>query len=235
MRNCWRAIVVLVIAGVTSLGFPGRTSATPIVILIGNCDVAMAQATIDAGTWYVEIVSGNQSRISPAITGPTTFGMAMTFSPPLAVGTSVVALFLDSSQRPTSNNTFYVCTSNAPLPCSNPDLIDGRLNATCADPVQTAALYCNVDAASLQVDLLRNSKGVFAFSITEQELDRFPTRPKVNTLIKQALGIQLWRLTTGELQFNTPHNDVYIFRHRLGVPVTFFQMCTGAAYWYRPS
>src|SRR5258708_35532292 len=105
MRHYLRVILVLVIAGVTSLGFPGRASATPIVIMIGNCDVAMAQATIDTGTWYVEIVAGNKSRISPAITGPTTLGMALTFIPPLASVSSVVALFLYSSQGLTGNNT----------------------------------------------------------------------------------------------------------------------------------
>lgn len=141
----------------------------------------------------------------------------------------------------------YSCTG-APVSSSNPvcasrDIIDGRLNSVCSDPAQSAALYCDLNGDGMVVLVVVDSKGYFAFHVTQHELDELlPAVQKgqlvpavQRALIKQGMGVSLWRLDTGELQFNTPNGEIYTFGPAINGPVTFNQMCDGSVRWYHPA
>jgi hypothetical protein len=84
---------------------------------------------------------------------------------------------------------------------------DGRLDADGA--FQSVALYC--DGTTLIAYAIFESKGYFAFKLTQDEINEYPDYPDHNVLIKQAKGVRLYRLTTGELQVNrdTPDGKQY--------------------------
>jgi hypothetical protein len=87
---------------------------------------------------------------------------------------------------------------------------DARLNK--CDAGQTAAVYC--EKGTLIVYAIYNGKGYLAFKMTKEELDRFPANPERNILIKQIMGVRLYRLSSGELQINRAQNEGqdYVFR-----------------------
>ena len=156
--------------------------------------------------------------------GPVSF-------PAAPAGTEIDAL-LDSTQG--SFELVYTCNSpNSVPPCNSPDAIDGRLNAVCQDPLQSAALYCDVNGDGMVVLLVIDSKGYFAFHVTQHDLELLPAVQRA--LIMEKWGISLWRLSTGELQFNTPNGEIYTFGPAINGPVTFKQMCDGSVRWYHPT
>jgi len=80
---------------------------------------------------------------------------------------------------------------------------DERMNWK--DSHATAAVYCN----SAGVDVYRldwSGNGTFIFRATLAEINKVPATPASNTLIDGAGGFALYRLTSGELQVNTPPN-----------------------------
>lgn len=135
----------------------------------------------------------------------------------------------------------YSCTG-APVSSSNPicasrDIIDGRLNSVCSDPAQSAALYCDLNGDGMVVLIVINSTGYFDFHVTQGELlpavQKGELVPAVQrALIKRGMGVSLWRLSTGELQFNTPNGEIYTFGPAINGPVTIRQMCDGSVRWY---
>jgi hypothetical protein len=80
---------------------------------------------------------------------------------------------------------------------------DGRINCRGEEAAQTAAIYCT-SKGDITVYLVYQEKGLFAFETTVDEIKEVPDHPATNTLIKQALGVRLSRLTTGHLQVNAP-------------------------------
>jgi hypothetical protein len=89
------------------------------------------------------------------------------------------------------------CGGNTPL------FNDGRLDANGA--YQPVSVYC-ADKTLIAYAMFQ-SKGYLAFKITQAEIDRFPKHPAQNTLIKEAKGVRLYRLTSGELQINRATED----------------------------
>lgn len=85
---------------------------------------------------------------------------------------------------------------------------DGRVNSH--DAAESASIYCEGDN-SVTVWAVINSQGYFAFNASVKEIAKVPVKPEKNTLIKQAMNIALYRLTTGELQVNAPGNYVFIW------------------------
>ena len=80
---------------------------------------------------------------------------------------------------------------------------DERMNWK--DSHATAAVYCNsagVDVYSLDW----SGNGTFVFRATLAEINNVPAVPATNTLIDGRGGFALYRLTSGELQVNTPPN-----------------------------
>jgi hypothetical protein len=92
-----------------------------------------------------------------------------------------------------------------------PPFTDGRLNKFAADSFQSVAVYCEKDA--IVTYALYNSVGYFAFKITSAELAKFPAHPAKNTLIRQNLGVKLFKLPSGQYMVarNTPDGKVYTF------------------------
>ena len=84
---------------------------------------------------------------------------------------------------------------------------DGRLNSH--DGAETAAVYC--ENGGVTVYAVVDSEGHLAFKVTKAELAALPAKPAHNTLIKSGLGVSLYRLTTGELQINSPDNYLFIW------------------------
>jgi hypothetical protein len=105
--------------------------------------------------------------------------------------------------------------SDCPVIPVTPIFTDGRLNAN--DAAQTAALYCD-GADTLYVYVPGSPQWKLAFIVTPEELAEFPATPSENVLIKEGLGARLYRLTSGELQINSPNLDpeksdyTYIFQ-----------------------
>ncbi len=90
---------------------------------------------------------------------------------------------------------------------------DGRLNDK--DGAETAAVYCMGDG-SVRVYAL-GTPWFISFTASHTEIARVPKKPAVNTLIKQGKGAVLYRLTSGELQVNSPgldpnHGYYFIFQ-----------------------
>ena len=85
---------------------------------------------------------------------------------------------------------------------------DGRVNSH--DATESAAIYCEADRR-VTVWAVINSQGYFAFNASKREIDKVSAKPLKNTLIKSAMDIALYRLTTGELQVNAPGNYVFIW------------------------
>jgi hypothetical protein len=89
---------------------------------------------------------------------------------------------------------------------------DGRLNDRVADSYQSVAVYC--ENGGITAYALYQSKGYLAFKISKEALAKYPAQPARNTLIIQKLGVQLYKLTSGEYQINRTTTDgkLYSFR-----------------------
>jgi hypothetical protein len=92
----------------------------------------------------------------------------------------------------------------SPTPTLKPLFTDGRVNIY--DATETATAYC-VNYGDVQVWAVRNSAGYYAFTATKAELNAQPFNPATPTLIKQGLGVSLYRLPNGQLQINGPSPD----------------------------
>lgn len=81
---------------------------------------------------------------------------------------------------------------------------DGRLNR--ADAAAGAIVYCLPDAGIAVYDVDTLSRGDLALSISAAELAQTDALPAENTLIDASASgaIRLYRLTSGELQINSP-------------------------------
>ncbi len=94
---------------------------------------------------------------------------------------------------------------NAATPSPTPGLLplynDGRVNIY--DALESVTAYC-VNYGDVQVWAVKNSQGYYAFTATKAELNAQPFNPAQPLLIKQSLGVQLWRLPNGQLQINGP-------------------------------
>jgi hypothetical protein len=88
---------------------------------------------------------------------------------------------------------------------------DGRLNKYAADSFQSVAVYCEKD--SIVTYALYNSVGYFAFKVTAAQLAKFPEHPAQNTLIRQNLGVKLFKLPSGQYMVarNSADGKVYTF------------------------
>ena len=71
-----------------------------------------------------------------------------------------------------------------------------------------------------------HATGWYAFRVTQKEIDRFPSLPKKNLLIKQSKFIHLYRLKSGEFQVNTYARNEYVFPGLGGAPATIAQLCS---------
>jgi hypothetical protein len=91
------------------------------------------------------------------------------------------------------------------LPFFNGDAAfnDGRINNTVAD--QPVSIYCNDDG--ITVYAIFAGKSALAFTVTKAELAKYPEFPAQNTLIKEAKGARLYKLTSGEYQVNRVKED----------------------------
>jgi hypothetical protein len=84
---------------------------------------------------------------------------------------------------------------------------DGRLNV--AEPWQPVAIYCFGDG-TLSVLAPYNAgdrNWVEVVRLSQRELTNYPQKPPQNTLVKTNHGVQVYLLTSGELQVVAPTND----------------------------
>jgi hypothetical protein len=108
-------------------------------------------------------------------------------------------------EGPEHSGVSTTCTEQA---CTN---LDDRLNPVCIYPEQSAAVYCREH--NIEIYAVNESVGYFAFTVTPQELAKFPLKPEHNILIKQKLGARLYKLTSGLYQVNRikPDGKEYTF------------------------
>ena len=152
------------------------------------------------GVGAIIIINGFQSVFQAA--GNAVGGSASA----AATGSGHVKFINDQVPGETINWTIYYGAT-----CGQTELTftDGRVNSH--DAVETASIYCESDN-SVTVWAVINSQGYFAFHATVAEINKVPVNPVKNTLIKSAMNIALYRLTTGELQVNAPDNYVFIWK-----------------------
>src|SRR5260221_10249372 len=96
--------------------------------------------------------------------------------------------------------TITVCSAGAGQ-VTTTNFTDGRLNSH--DPWETAALFCQPNG-NLNVLVIGQPVWTLAFTVTPAAIAAVPKHPAQNTLIKQAHGAALYRLTDGLLQVNSP-------------------------------
>jgi hypothetical protein len=144
----------------------------------------------------------------PAQTGvPTT--ATLTF-PEQPAGTVLTILVYSATDLQGDYDNTALVTVLAP--CSGgagaAPFTDGRLNNY--DAGQTAAIYC--EDQGITVYGFYKTISFIAFKASKAEIAAVPEKPIRNTKIKQAHGITLWRLSSGEFQVNAP--DGYVFKWR---------------------
>ena len=83
-------------------------------------------------------------------------------------------------------------------------MLSGRVS----EGQQTANVYCKPDG-SVSVWVVIDEMDYFAFTATQADMARVPEKPFRDALIKSGQGIALYRLSTGELQFNTATDYVF--------------------------
>jgi hypothetical protein len=92
--------------------------------------------------------------------------------------------------------------------CTN----DGRVNSVCAEPWQTAAIYCQPDGV-IDVYAVHDSVGTLVIRATPEEIDAVGIPPEgadlSDMLIEQSADgeVRLYRLPDGSFQVNSPIND----------------------------
>lgn len=80
---------------------------------------------------------------------------------------------------------------------------DNRINAS--DLSAPIAIYCQPDGVAFW-DINSISKGTKAFLVTFDFINAHPASPTENTLLVSQGGYSFYRLTSGELQLNSPPN-----------------------------
>src|SRR5260221_1224514 len=109
--------------------------------------------------------------------------------------TGAVVSVIDLSGSPTIR---AVCSNGSSLL----NFTDGRLNQ---EPYQTATIYCK--DGTLRVYAIYQGVGYLAINMTRSELATYPAKPHQNYLIRQNLGVRLYRLSSGWLQVNRAMDD----------------------------
>lgn len=104
-----------------------------------------------------------------------------------------------------NSNVASAAANPTPTP-AGPQILfnDGRVNVY--DALQSVTAYC-VNYGDVQVWAVKNSQGYYAFTATKAELNAQPRNPAQPLLIKEGMGVQLWRLPSGQLQINGPSYD----------------------------
>jgi hypothetical protein len=88
-----------------------------------------------------------------------------------------------------------------------PLFTDGRVNNN--DALQTVAVYCDKPrAGDVQIYVVVDNKGYFAYTVTKDELAATPQNPPSPYLIKGTLDAELYRLADGSLQIG---RGAYVF------------------------
>jgi hypothetical protein len=108
----------------------------------------------------------------------------------------------------------YPVNSLAAAAPGSSDIIftDGRLNDRVADSYQSVAVYC--ENGGITAYALYQSKGYLAFKISKDELAKYPAQPAQNTLIMENLGVQLYKLTSGDYQISRTNTDGKLYTYR---------------------
>lgn len=83
-----------------------------------------------------------------------------------------------------------------------PMIKDGRANGN--DLGASFAVYCKFDGIEVYGIDFTTSLGQLAFFTTPAEIATVPEFPEVNTIIESGLGVDLYRLTSGEFQIVGP-------------------------------
>jgi hypothetical protein len=121
--------------------------------------------------------------------------------------TDALVYFDNFSLSPTIGSSFsWTLSVNGACSAAGngPLFSDGRLNS--GDATQSAAIFC--DKGSVVV-YYRGNPWQIVLKVTTAEIDRVPSLPAQNTVIKQnaKVGVALYRLTSGELQINAPGDE----------------------------
>ena len=96
----------------------------------------------------------------------------------------------------------------SPADCTN----DGRVNSVCAEPWQTAAIYCQPEGV-IDVYAIRDGAGTLVIRATPEEIDAVGVpadgADASEMLIEQSADeqVRLYRLPDGSFQVNAPIND----------------------------
>lgn len=103
----------------------------------------------------------------------------------------------------------------------DPSLRDGRVNYW--DAGAPVAVYCHFDGSNLSsIELLKinsSNQGELLLEISAADINAAGDQPAVNTLLAEAQGFKLYRLTNGEFEVMAPadkEGKVYAFTWERG-------------------
>jgi len=181
-------------------GFSGRANPGE------TLTVRVTLSTATFATFTLNYAGSAGAILAGPATAPHSLSFTVGATPPSGLG-----WYIQSANG--SVNVTADCGFGAVSLAGGPLFDDGRLND--ADAVETSAVYCLEDG-SVRIYIPGNPSWGVAFTASPAEIARVPKKPAKNTLIKEAKGARLYRLTTGELQLNSPMNEhsdyVFIFK-----------------------
>ena len=183
-------------AGFTGTANRGET----LTVRVALGSATSATFTLNSGPSAGAVLSG------PAA-APRTLSFTVGSTPPSGLGWYIQSA--NGSVNVTADCGFGTNVGSS----SGPLFSDGRMNDS--DAVETAAVYCQ-DDGSVRVYVPNVPTWTIGFTASLAEIASVPKKPATHTLIKQGGGARLYRLTTGELQVNSPQSAqadyVFIFK-----------------------
>lgn len=207
-----RSAILIVLLALVTLLTPGTPSSQTVRAAAGpsgTCAQVSFSGFAEGQTDFRIVVDTKAgSYVSAPVTENGPFTLTFNFGP-VPEGTAVHAeLQFDIQGWVLYDFVDYTCSgggaTSGGATCGS---TDGRINRVCEEPWQTAAIYCDSDGGITVYKINADASGTFAFKATEAEIAEVSATPKVNTPIKEGLGITLYRLTSGEFEVVAPTRE----------------------------
>lgn len=205
-------------------GIPNSCSGTgslsiPVIANVTDTDSSQGSLFIQG----VGNVSGPSNNPNGLISGPTiyVYPLASAYSVPAHTPiTATITVFsgLNFTGSAITHSLTWDCTTGGAVAAVAASglhqcgITDGRLNCWPEMEAHPFAVYC--DAGTVVIYAIdQQGVGTLAFKVSQAQLDVLDPKPSVNTLIKQNLGVALYRLSSGKLQVNGRNDTFFIWNN----------------------
>jgi hypothetical protein len=188
----------------------------PVIANVTNTDSSQGSLSIQG----IGIVSNPANNPNPTIAGSTNYFFPLSFPFSVSPHTPITATItvysgLNFTGTAITRSLTWDCTTGAPVSTvgiHQCGITDGRLNCWPEMEAHPFAVYC--EAGTVVVYAIdKQGVGTLAFKVSKEELDALDPKPATNTLITEALGVALYRLSSGELQVNGSKDTFFIWKN----------------------